>query len=115
MATSRKVRLGPDWAGIQPTNFQPSTRALPRNILIGDNKVGCKWKSRNIKRSRVDTRSLSGDWILPISQVYTYYINANARYGYIITDEELVALRISQMTEDGLEAWAAKKSNIALL
>lgn len=104
---TRRVRLGPDWAGIQPGSIDPSKHALPKNILPGDTKVSRKWKSKDIERGCVDEEYLSGDWIQPISQVSTYCIKADARYGYIITDEELVVLRISQMTEDELAAWIA--------
>ena len=36
---------------------------------------------------------------MPLSQIFTYCVRAKARYGYIITDKELVVLRIRSYTE----------------
>jgi len=78
----------PDWAGlsdIQSTN----------NILPGDTKVSWKWKSKDLGKilaaGKVN-RPVNKLW--PIRQLLHYCICSHARYGYIITDEELVVMRV---------------------
>ena len=90
-------RLTPDWAGILlscPENnytdvSQPqkcnNTRAY-KNVLPGDTKLSTKFKS---EWGRKDQRFQD-----PINQVFTYCRRANVPYGYIITQEELVVLRL---------------------
>lgn len=42
-----------------------------------------------------------GGWLPAIRQIYTYCITANARYGFLITDQELLAIRISWLESAG--------------
>ena len=89
-------RYRPDWAGIQPTAPQPDEAresGKAWNILPGDTKVSKKWSSNKIVRGPVKAK-LTSEWLRPLNQIYTYCVRANARYGYIITDKELVVLRV---------------------
>lgn len=86
--------LFPDWAGILKEDKenarlgngnQDNTRHY-LNILPGDTKLSTKFKSRwGWGDKRFDN---------VIIQVFTYCRRANVRYGYILTQEELVILRL---------------------
>ena len=80
----------PDWAGV----LRASTKKRTSSILPGETKVGWKWKSQDIQDGDVNGVYLAGDWLEPIKQIYTYCIKLNVRYGYIITERELVVIRI---------------------
>lgn len=106
----------PDWAGIQPRPSQPQVADAgrrPKNVLPGDTKLSTKWSSRDIVDGLVQSEYTPKDWLRPLTQVYTYCVKANARYGYVITDKELVAIRIrpyldsedSQPTNDSQDSW----------
>jgi hypothetical protein len=111
---SEKFR--PDWAGVQPATLQIEGlrgSSKPWNILPGDTKVGRKWSSCDIVPGLVQHQWMPKDWIRPLSQIYTYCVKAQARYGYIISDKELVVVRIrpslqmddSQPTNDSQDSW----------
>lgn len=88
-------RRTPDWAGKIPSTVNPNDKkAKPKNILPGDTKVSPKWKSGRIQPGKVGKNKYKEDWIQPIGQIYTYCVRVNARYGYIITDMELIVFRI---------------------
>lgn len=87
-------RLRPDWAGVKPATVplsEPDTKA--KNVLPGDTKPSRKWSSAQIVAGPIKGAT-EKNWFHPLSQVYTYCVRANARYGYIITDKELVVLRV---------------------
>ena len=88
--------LRPDWAGLRRLHDEREnlkrTRKKPNNILPGDTKVSSKWKSSQIEIGTLESRPTK-DWFKPIGQLYGYCFQAKARYGYVITDEELVAMR----------------------
>ena len=56
--------------------------------------MSVKWSSKYIETGKVKVTVESKKWLLPISQIYSYCVRNNTRYGYIITDAELVAVRI---------------------
>lgn len=84
-----------------------------KNVLPGDTKISTKWSSRDIVEGPVQSEYTTKDWLRPFSQVYTYCVKANARYGYIITDKELFAIRVrpyldtedSQPANDSQGSW----------
>lgn len=93
-STKQDKCLFPDWAGIlldddgnaQLGEGNQDNARHYLNILPGDTKLSTKFKSEwgwNDKR-------FDG----PIIQVFTYCRRANVRYGYIVTQEELVVLRL---------------------
>jgi hypothetical protein len=90
----QEKRLLPDWAGVYSIAFKDGER--PANILPGDTKLSHKWKSRDIEPGIVHKNDDVPQWLWPIMQVFTYCIKANSRYGYIITDKEIVVLRVRQ-------------------
>ena len=89
---TKAKRLGPDWAGILYScneNKQPDKSKNERhylNVLPGDTKLSTKFKS---EWGSKDPRFKG-----PVTQVFTYCRRANVPYGYIITQEELVVLRL---------------------
>ena len=86
----KKGLLRPDWAAV----IRYTRRGgKPKNILPGDTKLSKKWSSGKIVLEGLDKEGKDADWILPLSQVYTYCLHSDSRYGYIITDKELVVLR----------------------
>ncbi|KAK2875347.1 hypothetical protein FQN49_001665 [Arthroderma sp. PD_2] len=75
----------PDWAGVQ---IDPASGAYI-NRCPGDTKLSTKWGSVKDKRK--------GHYYWPYAQLIKYCgENWNTRYGYLITQEELVVLRISR-------------------
>lgn len=102
--TSKKEKWFPDWAGIQPFQLSPS-KNLPENILLGATEVSNKWHSQSIQTGCVEFTRVKGTWMEPISQVQTYCVNCGTRYGYIITDQELVVLRVQKMRSKEVSGW----------
>ena len=90
----------PDWAGV----LRASTQQRTRSILPGDTKVAWKWSSRDIQVGEVDSVYLKNDWLEPIKQIYTYCTKLQVRYGYIITEKELVVTRIRPFSQDHVES-----------
>lgn len=85
----------PDWAGTQEAAVSAEHKAdKPRNILPGDTKVSTKWTSAKIEIGPVPKSKKKVGWIESLGQIFTYCTKANARYGYFITDKELVVFRI---------------------
>ncbi len=94
----------PDWAGIQSDpedDLSHEETIKPPNILPGDSKLGKKWSSNKIKDGLVKFEHLYSNWLKPLKQIYTYCVRANARYGYIITEEEVVVIRVRPILEPG--------------
>ena len=86
--------MNPDWAGIQAEPVDSSDRSLPENILPGDTKLSKKWQSSKIRKGEITRTYDKTDWLRPIAQIYTYCVQSGKRYGYLITDKELLATRI---------------------
>ena len=87
-----------DWAGIHRSHSPRWAR--PTNILPGDTKLSCKWTSEPIEYGAAEDSTTPENWFGPLKQVYTYCLRANVRYGYILTDKELVVLRIRPGPQD---------------
>ncbi|KAL9611726.1 MAG: hypothetical protein Q9167_003649 [Letrouitia subvulpina] len=113
---SRKGRM-PDWAGIKRSLTMVPRLDVPtqyHNVLPGDTKLSKKWKSSDIEFGPVK-QDKQGSTIYPINQIFTYCVRANARYGYLITDEELVVIRIrprlsAKSSVDGSDYTAAMRA-----
>ncbi|KAI9765982.1 MAG: hypothetical protein M1840_006989 [Geoglossum simile] len=94
-------RFRPDWAAIQRGRLSKAAisktgRSPYVNICPGDTKLSTKWNS--------SWRFLvAGNFIKefekPVSQIFSYCINANARYGYILTQEELLVVRVTRSAD----------------
>lgn len=89
--SGKRSSFRPDWAGIrQSTCFHRKAT----NVLPGDTKLSKKWASGKIELGPIEGDYQLTDWLRPLTQIYTYCCKGNARYGYIITDKELVVLRV---------------------
>ncbi len=97
---NRIPKCQPDWAGV----LRASTKQRTSSILPGDTKVGWKWSSRDIEVGDVDSVYIAKDWLEPIKQIYTYCSKLKVRYGYIITEKELVVTRIRPFSQDHLRS-----------
>ncbi|KAL8796091.1 MAG: hypothetical protein Q9182_007425 [Xanthomendoza sp. 2 TL-2023] len=95
---AKNKKLKPDWAGIKQSLGRPGQ---PPNILPGDTKLGSKWHSSDIEPGRVRQVGSHSRWLPAIRQIYTYCVMTDARYGYLITDQELLAVRISWFSDTG--------------
>ncbi|KAI4258400.1 MAG: hypothetical protein L6R42_005135 [Xanthoria sp. 1 TBL-2021] len=102
--------LKPDWAGIKQP---PDSHEQPPNILPGDTKLSCKWHSSRIQSGTVAEMGDIDNWLPAIRQIYTYCIKANAQYGYLITDQELLAVKISWLVGAGKKVPRASREEEA--
>lgn len=76
-----------DWAGIRPNE---TTKYGYKNLCPGETKLASKWSTSSEGRRQTD-------YIYPFSQIQTYCGRQwGSRYGYIITPEELVVVRVSK-------------------
>lgn len=91
--------LGPDWAGTSSTQED-------NNILPGDTKLSRNWKSDDISKIPMKDGLIMADTgkaaapIEPLKQILHYCIQSYMRYGYLITDEELVVFRVGLADEN---------------
>ena len=97
---SRIPNYRPDWAGV----LRDRTRKRTNSVLAGDTKVSWKWSSRDIQVGDTNTVYLAKDWLQPIKQIYTYCSTLKVRYGYIMTEKELVVIRIRPFSPDHLRS-----------
>ncbi|KAJ3556124.1 hypothetical protein NPX13_g10205 [Xylaria arbuscula] len=87
-----------DWSVVSPIWFSPPGDFA--NRLPGDTKVSSKWWP-----TMKDDNSQALEWQKVVAQVLTYMAENNSRYGFIITDEVLVVLRLTRKpTGQGLAA-----------
>jgi len=78
-----------------------SRRNELKNLLSEDFKLSKKWSSVKIVHSSLETRYQDSIiWVKPLFQIFTYCVKAKAQYEYIITDKELVALRVRYCNEN---------------
>jgi len=92
----------PDWAGIMKGNthkLPEKNRIVHANLLPGDTKLSTKWNSKSIEKNKINSENKA-----PINQLLTYCVIAKVRYGYIITQEELVVFRVSETHRSGTPA-----------
>ncbi|KAJ9669375.1 hypothetical protein H2201_000727 [Coniosporium apollinis] len=83
----------PDWAGIQGNRRRCGAERL-QNLLPGDTKISSKWNVEEIKPGPVKRSFKLPEWMKPIKQIFTYCCELKTRYGYLITDEALVVVRV---------------------
>ena len=109
----------PDWAAVKKLATTVDVQDKACNLLPGDTKISSKWKSHGIKFGDRNAYKSTPNSARPIIQVFNYCLKANVRYGYIITDQELVVLRIrasdagtkqakSKGIEESQEAYASE-------
>lgn len=86
-SASEDKRLYPDWAGVHDS-FK--TELGFKNICPGDTKLSTKWASKEPVKEKLS-------YYFPMQQIQEYCGGAwNVRYGYLITQAELVVFRISK-------------------
>ncbi|OAR05855.1 hypothetical protein LLEC1_06539 [Akanthomyces lecanii] len=96
------IRYVPDWSVVADDHFMEGEGAglMERlmDILPGDTKISSKWTSE------IETDfPLALEWEKVVRQVVTYMAAWSVRYGFIVTDAEVVVLRIiRQHTTSGL-------------
>ncbi|KAL9615676.1 MAG: hypothetical protein Q9160_009341, partial [Pyrenula sp. 1 TL-2023] len=80
----------PDWASHSSVD--------DINILPGDTKFSRNWESKDLEENTDRSGQIVGKstavWLWPVRQLLSYCIGCNVRYGYIITDRELVVFRV---------------------
>ncbi|KZZ96622.1 hypothetical protein AAL_03851 [Moelleriella libera RCEF 2490] len=86
----RREQYVPDWCTIDRKTFKTNVAASHLNFLPGETKVGKKW-GPEMKNANIE------EWKKPVVQVVNYMIAENRRYGYLITDKGICALRISRL------------------
>ena len=87
-------RRRPDWAGVKPAMLLEEAQSKAKNLLPGDTKLSKKWSSAAINQGNLEEAENRVDWLQPMGQIFTYCVGNNARYGYLITDKELVVVRV---------------------
>ena len=91
-----KKSVRPDWAGITD-RLTHQNETTPRrkcyvSILPGDSKLSTKW------RSSLDPED--AEFKRPFFQIFKYCELAKVRYGYLLTQEELVVVRVSRREQE---------------
>jgi len=88
------VKRRPDWGAVKHSTIDVKSKGKAKNILPGDTKLSSKWSSSTINPGDIEKHDVRQDWYQPMAQIFTYCVRNNARYGYLITDKELVVIRV---------------------
>ncbi len=88
------MKCGPNWGAVKNSTIDVKSKGKAKNILPGDTKLSSKWSSSTINPGDIEKHDVRQDWYQPIAQIFTYCVRNNARYGYLITDKELVVIRV---------------------
>ncbi|AEO70358.1 uncharacterized protein THITE_2121688 [Thermothielavioides terrestris NRRL 8126] len=91
-------RQKPDWALCSVDRKSPLSDGSFRydNLLPGDSKLSNKWHSSWYQRSDLHPGYLQV-WKDPVRQILSYCRHNRCRYGFLITDAELVVMRVTPM------------------
>jgi hypothetical protein len=87
-------RVRPDWSLIDPDEIVQAGY-FNANWLPGDSKISTKWGPDPNQFSTAienDSDETFSDWYKPVSQIAGYIDQSEVRYGYLITDMELVVM-----------------------
>ncbi|KAF2174676.1 hypothetical protein K469DRAFT_686009 [Zopfia rhizophila CBS 207.26] len=91
-------KLRPDWAGICKKDEGQVDAASPQqeeSVLPGDTKCSKSWTAKEIREGLYESNRWNHpEWYWPLAQIYTYCYQLQTRYGYLVTDEELVVIRV---------------------
>ncbi len=79
------ARLKPDWTLVRSDAVLPD--GYYANIMPGDTKLSARW-------TPFDTSNIQ--WKLPVQQVLTYSNDVQCRYGFVITDSDLVVCALRE-------------------
>lgn len=81
------ARINPDWTLVNNVNFTSDGKF--ESIMTGDSKLSAKWQPGLYQTD-------DDQWRRPISQVLMYSNQVQCRYGFLITDNELVAFQFAR-------------------
>lgn len=70
-------------------------------LVVGDNKTSKSWKSSVV----LGGKSASDTSMRPINQITTYCMLGNTRYGWIMSDHELVVCRVCYVLDGNKKIW----------
>ncbi|KAK1762573.1 hypothetical protein QBC33DRAFT_501041 [Phialemonium atrogriseum] len=84
----------PDWSVISPMRLDEYGRHA--NMLPGDTKLDAKWWPTMVE----EDESNFAQWQKVVAQAETYMALHRSRYGFILTDRDLVVLRITRQPID---------------
>ncbi|KAH8774679.1 hypothetical protein F5883DRAFT_355517, partial [Diaporthe sp. PMI_573] len=81
----------------------------PTLYAVGDSKLGQKWKSAHLKHQDLreagvisgSTTDITHERTKPLEQIATYCRVGETRYGYVVTQDELVVLRARRIRKTG--------------
>ncbi|KAL2125919.1 hypothetical protein VTI74DRAFT_2247 [Chaetomium olivicolor] len=104
-STDSGSSVKPDWAVLDHNltkKYQHAHREDPAEHLVyavGDSKLKQKWKSvwLSLPDSACTTIDIRKERMLPVRQLATYCRYGETRYAYLITQTELVALRVRRI------------------
>ncbi|KAK3896477.1 hypothetical protein C8A05DRAFT_20551, partial [Staphylotrichum tortipilum] len=113
---------------VYPEEKEGYQKPKPLVYAIGDNKVTQKWKSEwlampedaivkmdpSTKLGDPPTKCVDEERLLPLEQVAAYCRYAGTRYAFILTQTELVALRIRRVPPSATNKAARKKHHAAV-
>ena len=99
------VRRRPDWAAVNDASRNARSKSESRNLLPGETKLSKKWSSLAINQGDIEEADMKENWYQPLAQIFTYCVRNNARYGYIITDKELVVFRVGPIHHSDETDW----------
>ncbi|KAI1164687.1 hypothetical protein F5B18DRAFT_614039 [Nemania serpens] len=85
----------PDWCLYLATD--DSEVGVYKNLLPGDIKPAKRWKSEWINSSKPGLKRKAN---LVLAQITKYMSLGNTRYGFMLSEEELVAMRLSKFIRD---------------
>ncbi|KAJ3578310.1 hypothetical protein NPX13_g2256 [Xylaria arbuscula] len=78
-------RLNPDWTLVDSTAFLDNGKFA--SIMPGDTKLSARWDP---------SQDLNDQWRRPVRQILTYSNDIQCRYGFLITDNELVVFQFAR-------------------
>jgi len=70
--------------------------------IVGDSKLNYKWKSKWLAMTKLSNLE-SMERIWPLRQLATYCHRHHTRYGFIVTEEEVVVLRVADKDKSAKE------------
>ncbi|KAK3303884.1 uncharacterized protein B0T15DRAFT_494387 [Chaetomium strumarium] len=92
----------PDWAVVSP-GINADGTLLPRNLIPGDTKLAIKF---NDELAKINLSQYS----LPLYQIQYYAKTVGSRYGFIITEDELVVFQFARPSTTGTAATEGGKA-----
>ena len=100
-ARKLEMNYAPDWAAISTLGDTSDETEQQISILPGDTKISTKWNfTAELEKGTIkegSTKWVPKDrpqWFKPLAQIFSYCYRLRVRYGYLITDKELLAVRI---------------------